>query len=129
MIDLIGRIDMAPPALRWERSQGAGCSGTAGWSSASLLWCLLGHHAPERPEHALAPPAAAVGHRLERLRHRQRRRIGPWVGQRIVDVQDSDDLCGERDLVSFESVGITAAVVALVVPADDRLQVPGKVDI
>jgi len=34
----------------------------------------------------------------------------------------------DRDLVAAEPVGIASAVVALVVPADDRLQVPGEFD-
>jgi len=48
--------------------------------------------------------------------------------ERIVHVHDADDLRRDRDLVAAQPVGIPRAVVALVVPADDGLQVPGEFD-
>src|SRR6266496_2486271 len=75
-------------------------------------------------EDAIRPPAAAASERLQRqgMREPGLVRAGGW--ERVVDVQDADDLGAERDLVALEAVGVAAAVVALVVPADDGLDVP-----
>ena len=46
--------------------------------------------------------------------------IGPPRRQRVVDIDDPDDLRKQRDLVATEAVRISASVDALVVSDDDR---------
>src|SRR5438034_1988384 len=65
-----------------------------------LYSCFMGHRGPVRA----------------------RRREG------VVDVYDPHDLRRYRDLIAAQPVGIARAVIALVVPADDRLQVPREFD-
>jgi hypothetical protein len=49
-------------------------------------------------------------------------------GERVVDVDDAYDLRGEGDLVAAQAIRVSRPVVLLVVPADDRLDVPGELD-
>ncbi len=59
----------------------------------------------------------------------QARSIGARRGERVIDIGDAQDASRERDLLARESVRIARAVPALVVIADDRANVPGKVDV
>ena len=52
--------------------------------------------------------------------------VAPGRGQGVVDVDDADDLGALGNLFSPEAIGIAGAVHLLVVPADQRLDVPGK---
>ena len=54
--------------------------------------------------------------------------VGPGRGQGVIDVHDADDLCRERDLLAVQPVGVATAVVFLVMPANDRLQIPRELD-
>src|SRR5207244_3685382 len=56
------------------------------------------------------------------------RSVGRAGRAEIVRVDDPHQLCGERNLVSLQPVGIAGAVAALVVPTDDGLQVPREFD-
>jgi hypothetical protein len=58
----------------------------------------------------------------------QGRAVAASRGEGVVDIHDADDLCRERNLVAPKAIGISGAVVLLVVPADDRLDIPGKLD-
>jgi hypothetical protein len=55
--------------------------------------------------------------------------VRPGRAHRDVRVRDGDDARSERDLAPFETVGIAASVVTLVVVADDRQDVPWKGDV
>jgi len=55
--------------------------------------------------------------------------IGPGGRERVVHVQNSDDLRSQWDLIALEPVGVAGPVAPLVVPADDGFQVPRKVDV
>jgi len=59
---------------------------------------------------------------------RHRGPVGTRGRQRVVDIRDSHDLRCDRDLVAAQAVGIARAIIALVMPADDGLQVPGELD-
>ena len=83
----------------------------------------------ERRHHSLGPPGAAFEDLLDRPLGGESRLTGAGDRERVVHVKDPDHLGGEGDLVPHEPVGIAAAVVVLVVPADDRLQVPGKLNV
>ena len=54
--------------------------------------------------------------------------IAPGSRECVVYIHDADDLGADRDLVALEAVGITRSIVLLVVPPNDRLDVPGKLD-
>ena len=47
--------------------------------------------------------------------------IAAVAGQRVVDVSQSHDLSGDRDIVPYQSVGIASPIIALVVPAADLI--------
>src|SRR4051794_22419194 len=110
-----------PPARR----ELAARAGTAGFGR---LGC--GGRAPQRSEECLidvrAPPAPALLDLEQRCRMTQRRTVASSRGKRVVDIDDADDLGVDRNLVALQPVGVTGAVVPLVVPADDRFDVPGK---
>jgi len=67
-------------------------------------------------------------HLSESLLPRQRGPIAPRGGKGIVHVHDADDLRRERDLLPAQLIGIAAAVELLVMPPDDRLDVPRELD-
>ena len=47
------------------------------------------------------------------------RLVHPFAGQGIIHIRQSDHLSGNRDRVPYESVGIAAPVIALMMPAAD----------
>jgi len=55
--------------------------------------------------------------------------IGSGGRERVVHVQNSDDLRSHWDLIALEPVGVAGPVVPLVMPTDDGLQVPREVDV
>jgi len=55
--------------------------------------------------------------------------IRPRGGQRVVDVGDAKDAGGKWNVLALEAIRISLAVPALVVIADDRAYVPGKIDV
>ena len=59
---------------------------------------------------------------------RHRGSIGTGGRERIIHVHDPHDLRRHRDLLAAQAIGIAGAVIALVVPANDRLQVPRELD-
>ena len=48
--------------------------------------------------------------------------------QRVVDVDDPDDLCEQRDVIAAQPVRVAAAVDAFVVTADDRTHPPQRLE-
>src|SRR5713226_4774291 len=80
----------------------------------------------KRVEHRLRPPLPPARDRLQRRRPRERRAVGARCSEGIVDIHEAYDLRCYGDLVPRKPVGVAGPVVALVVPADDRLQAPGE---
>src|SRR5439155_1563987 len=78
--------------------------------------------------HVRAPLVSLRLHQSESLLPRQRGPIAPRGGKGIVHVHDADDLRRERDLLPAQLIGIAAAVELLVMPPDDRLDVPRELD-
>src|SRR5437868_7057955 len=93
--------------------------------------CGLGRSA-DRPEKRLihfgAPPATTGVHLGERLGPRPGRTVAARAHQCVIYVDDADDLRGQGNLVAAQAVGISAAVDLLVMPPDDRLDVPREID-
>src|SRR5881394_4289698 len=88
----------------------------------------LRHCCYKRFVDSLGPPAAAAFDLSHGSIMRHRRPIRPRCSDRVLHVHDADDLRRERDLVAAQAIRIARTVVALVVPTDDRLQVPGEFD-
>jgi len=66
---------------------------------------------------------------VQRLLRPERGLTRPCGCQRVVHVEDADDLGAQRYRIAHETVGIAAAVVALVMRPDDGLQVPRELDV
>src|SRR5690349_10688916 len=78
--------------------------------------------------HVRPPPAPRFLNLEQRRGMAQCRTIASGRGKGIVHIDDADDLRVDWDLVSPEPVRIPGPIVALVVPANDRLDIPGKLD-
>src|SRR5204863_324453 len=88
----------------------------------------LAQRGNERIVHSAGPKPAAARDLRERRRPGERQTVGARGRERVVDVRDSYDLRGQWDLVSPQAIRVSGAIVALVMPADDGLQVPGELD-
>src|ERR1041384_2269210 len=76
--------------------------------------------------HIGLPPVAALFHLRAGLVVAHRGAIAAGGRKGVVDVDDADDLGAEWDLIAAQAVGVPGAVILLVMPADDRFDVPGK---
>src|SRR5207253_4703885 len=94
-----------------------------GWYT-HIVWRLCCSSAQEGVIDGLRPPTFAALDLLQRGFIRHRGPIGTRGRERIVHVHDAYDLRRHRDLLAAHAIGIAGAIVALVVPAHDRLQVP-----
>src|SRR5690242_15326368 len=120
------------PASRRRRSRRC-CGAFRWWTSRSGRSCSSSSRGRrqrlyERPIYRFRPPAAALLDLREGRLARERGPIRARGRERIIDVDDPHDLRRERDLVAAQAVRVARAVVAFVMPADDRLQIPRKFD-
>jgi hypothetical protein len=71
---------------------------------------------------------AAVLHGSQRFVSLHRGAVAPGCGQRVVDIDHTDDLCCEWNGVPFQAIRIAAPIILLVMRPDDGLDVPGQID-
>src|SRR3989442_3454129 len=87
---------------------------------------LFRSHVLKRIHQAAIPPAAPnfLAHNGEGLLRRERFAVGSLGGKRVVNVHSLQDARRQRNMAASQVVGITGAIHALVVVADDRQDVP-----
>src|SRR6266513_248969 len=87
--------------------------------TASALVGSVRDHLQECFEHGVGPPPPVARELCQRLVRGPGGLIGPAGRERVVHVENADDLRSEWDLIALEPVGVAGPVVPLVVPADD----------
>src|SRR5678809_971001 len=104
-------------------------SGSAGASSVQLIVCLrprgdvdLMDEASKVLDKIVTAPSShrLFAQDLDRFSTRPHRLIGPRRGDRLVGVDQPDDLRRQRDRVTFDAVWVPRAVQPLMVVTDDN---------
>ena len=129
-----GWIETSPDGIRiMNRKELESAAGLPHCADALRLRRLRKSAGPKRQhkrvEHAVRPRSAHLRHLGQRYFVLECRPVCACGRECIVDIDDSNDLRRERNLIAAQPVGISGAIVLLMVPADDRLDVPRKFDI